>query len=149
MKIRTASRLAWSITAVRLVRVGTVITLVVMNRASIHAVEDIQPIESILPIGLSIVGALIASRRPGSPIGWMFLAIAFVGAIPGIAVQYVVRGVLRDHFLPGTVWMAWLENWIVALIFPAGLVTFLFLLFPSGQLLSRPWRIVAGLAIVW
>src|SRR5438552_4140191 len=93
MKIRTASRLAWSITAVTLVLVGTVITLVVMNRASIHAVEDIQPIESILPIGLSIVGALIASRRPGSPIGWAG-AVGWMGGIlilAGAALSLVFR----------------------------------------------------------
>jgi signal transduction histidine kinase len=149
MTARNASRIAWSIAATNMALVAVDVVLVVMNRAKIHAFEDASTIEIVIPIGLSIVGTLIASRRPRSPIGWMFLAIALIASLPGIAVQYVVRGVLRDHFLPGTVWMAWLQNWIVTLIFPAGLVTFLFLLFPNGRLLSRRWRIFGGLAVVW
>jgi len=148
MTSRTASRLAWSITAVTLAMVATVVTLVVINRSSIHSVEDIQPIESILPIGLSIVGALIASRRPNSPIGWMFLAIAFVAAIPGIAVQYVVRDVLHPGSCPGPQRAAWVNNWLVTVIFPSGVVTFLFLLFPDGRFLSRRWRIFGWVAVV-
>src|SRR2546428_4107855 len=144
MKARTASRLAWSIVVLTLAVIVVDVVLVIMNRAAIHAFEDVSPIETILPIGLSIVGALIASQRPSSPIGWMFLAIALVAAIPGVAVQYVVRDTLRPGTLPGARWMAWLNNWIVGLIFPSGLVTFLFLLFPHGRFLSRRWRIFAG-----
>src|SRR5438309_5054215 len=112
MKIRTASRLAWSIATLNLAVAGTVITFVVINRAAIHAIGDAQPIEAILPISLSIVGALIASRRPGNPIGWLLLAIAFVSGVPGIAVQYIVRDVLHPGSLPGPQWMAWLNAWI-------------------------------------
>jgi signal transduction histidine kinase len=147
MTTRTASRLAWSIVVATLAVVAVDVVLVVMNRTAIHAFEDVSPIETILPIGLSIVGALIASRRPASPIGWMFLAIALIGAIPGVAVQYVVRDTLHPGTLPGVQWMAWLNNWIVGLIFPSGAVTFLFLLFPNGRFLSRRWRIFAGIAM--
>jgi signal transduction histidine kinase len=132
---------------VNLAIVGVVATLVVMNRAEIHAFGDASPIDIVLPTTLSIVGALIASRRPASPIGWLFLGIAFIGAIPGVAVQYVVREKLHPGTLPGAQWMAWLNNWIIALIFPSGMVTFLFLLFPDGRFLSRRWRIFGGVAL--
>jgi signal transduction histidine kinase len=118
-----------------------------MNRSAIHAFGDANPIDIVLPITLSIVGALIASQRPASPIGWLFLAIAVVGAIPGVAVQYVVRDTLHPGTLSGVQWAAWLQNWIIGLIFPSGAVTFLFLLFPNGRFLSRRWRFFAWVAL--
>jgi len=124
--------------------VGTA-TLVFMNRSAIHSIADANPIEIVLPVTFAAVGALVASRRPGNPIGWIFLVLALFGAIPGISEQYVVRGVLSgpEDALVGLEWMAWLTNWAVIPIFPAGLVMFAFLLFPDGRFMSPRWRNLA------
>jgi len=49
--------------------------------------------------------------------------------------------------LPGGAWAAWLGNWISAVVFPGGLSLFAFLLFPTGRLPSRRWRVVAWSAV--
>ncbi len=57
------------------------------------------------------VGALIASRHPHNPIGWLFCAMA--GPIfQGFAVEYAVYSlVTRPGSLPGGVWMAWVGTY--------------------------------------
>jgi hypothetical protein len=60
---------------------------------------------------------------------------------------YFKRSVISGG-LPGARWAAWANTWTVPLVFPAGLSLFAFLLFPSGNLPSRRWRPIAGLAIV-
>ena len=80
------------------------------------------------------VGALVASRRPRNPIGWILL---------GAGLSYVVGGVTenaRDNTLA-----AWVGTWIwMTGVAPVG--TFGLLLFPDGRLPSPRWRPVAWLA---
>src|SRR4029077_2250905 len=90
---------------------------------------------------------LLASRQPRNPIGWIFLAIAIDGAISGALYQYVFRSELAAP-LPATAWVAWVHDPLNWLVFPAGLATFFFLLFPDGHLHSRRARWLSTLAIV-
>jgi signal transduction histidine kinase len=144
---KAAARLAWGGFALALALVVATAALVVMNRAAINSVDDAQPIEILLGITFSLVGAIIASRRPNHPIGWIFLGIGLVNALNGFATQYAVRSVTGSG-LPGGQWAAWLEAWVIVIVFPAGLALFLFLLFPDGRLPTRRWRVEAWLAIV-
>jgi signal transduction histidine kinase len=139
--------LAWPLGALGLLIPAATATLVFLNRSAIHSIDQANPIEVILPIGFAIIGALLVSRRSHSPIGWIFLGIAIFSGLPGIATQYVFR---NEHFhhLPFAAWLAWAHDWIGWLVFPPGLATFLFLLFPDGRLPSRRWRWVARAAAV-
>jgi signal transduction histidine kinase len=128
--------------------VGATIALVVLNHSDVHAVDDVQPIEITVGIAWASLGALIASRRPENRIGWVFLAIGLVGGIVGLTRQYYVYGITHGH-ATGEVWAAWLQNWILLPLFPAGLVVFAFLLFPTGGLPSPRWRAFAWLAVAW
>jgi hypothetical protein len=82
------------------------------------------------------VGALLAWKRPGNPIGWLLSAI-------GLTVAGAGQGVFLAHF-PRTqtlaAWLGW--TWLLGL----GLCVFVLLLFPSGNLPSRRWRPVAWAA---
>ncbi|HEV2477709.1 MAG TPA: hypothetical protein VGX22_14305, partial [Candidatus Dormibacteraeota bacterium] len=92
------------------------------------------------------VGALIASRRPRNPIGWIMLAIGLVSAIGGVFDEsarqlYAPRLELgAGLFLVGDA----LSRLVLLLV---GL---LLLLFPDGRLPSRRWRgvVIAG-ATAW
>ncbi|HEV2476642.1 MAG TPA: histidine kinase, partial [Candidatus Dormibacteraeota bacterium] len=92
------------------------------------------------------VGALIASRRPRNPIGWIMLAIGLVSAIGGVFDEsarqlYAPRLDLgAGLFLVGDA----LSRLVLLLV---GL---LLLLFPDGRLPSRRWRsvVIAG-ATAW
>jgi signal transduction histidine kinase len=89
---------------------------------------------------LSTTGALIASRRPGNPIGWLYCAMGFLGALTTFAQQYAIRGLVEHPgSLPWAVFVAWLEQWSFWFVFPAGIALVL-LLFPTGRPASPRWR---------
>jgi hypothetical protein len=90
------------------------------------------------------VGALIAARRPGNRIGWIFCAIGLLVLLGGFATQYAVTGVLvRRPSLPAGPALAWLAGW-TSVLGVSGFF-YLLLLFPDGHLPSRRWRPVAWL----
>jgi hypothetical protein len=83
-------------------------------------------------------GALVASRVPGNPAGWLMSLAALCVTLGGLTV------VVNQHFpdRPLATFAAWLGTWIwMAGIAPAA--TFLLLLFPDGHLPSSRWRPVA------
>jgi signal transduction histidine kinase len=123
--------------------------LAFLNRASLPNFDAADPIAIVVPIGLAVVGGLVAARQPRNPTGWLFLFIAAVTGLQGVEDQYA-RFALVTHpgALPGAVWAAWLDSWSLALIFPTGAVAVLLLMLPDGHLPSRRWRPVAAIAVV-
>jgi hypothetical protein len=104
-----------------------------------------------LTVAFSVVGAMIASHRPGNPIGWIFCAAALFQGLAVFGDEYATYALITR---PGSLTlgpeMSWLTEWIWA---PGlGLIlVFLPLLFPDGRPPSRRWRWVAwlgGISIV-
>ena len=95
----------------------------------------------------ALVGALIASRRPENPIGWLFLAFGLVAAIDFAAYSYAYRA-LVSH--PGSLPAGDVAASVADHIWHPGfgLFVFSFLVFPRGRLLSPRWRWVAGATVV-
>jgi hypothetical protein len=91
------------------------------------------------------VGALIFSRRPEHPIGWIFCTANLGWAINNFAGSYTKYTlVVYPGSLPAGELMVWFYTWPG--IISVGLYTFLILLFPDGTLLSARWRPVAWAA---
>ena len=91
------------------------------------------------------LGAAVVIRA-GSFLGWLMLAATALGAV-GALVHAVASAAVRTQQV-GTITTvsAWLGQWIQI---PAiASFIFVFLLFPSGRLLSPRWRWVAGGAIL-
>ncbi|MEA2135220.1 MAG: hypothetical protein QOC68_3129 [Solirubrobacteraceae bacterium] len=88
---------------------------------------------------LATVGALIAARRPGNPVGWILLALALF-VTGSIDADGVYKSFENDASPPGAVrLLAWFSEWVIYVWF--GLVGILLpLLFPDGRLPSRRWR---------
>ncbi|MDP9299826.1 MAG: hypothetical protein M3P43_02870, partial [Actinomycetota bacterium] len=141
------ARLAWPLAALWLFAWMTTVALLIANRSAIRTIQDADPVDVILPIGFAVIGTLLATRKPANPTGWIFLGIATLGGLSGITTQYVFRSSNIDT-LPLTPWVAWIHDPINWLVFPAGLATFFFLLFPDGHLQSRRWRWLAWGAIL-
>jgi hypothetical protein len=84
------------------------------------------------------VGAVLASRRPRHPVGWLLLAQVASNLATGAAAQYLVWGLLPGGPLPATRY--------VALAYPASagggllLLGLVLLLTPTGKLPSPGWR---------
>jgi len=96
-------------------------------------------------LGFSVVGALVASRQPRTPIGWLLLAQGLCWELSGTLAGYANYTLFsRPAVLPGPELAAWAVNW---LYLPAlGAMALLFLLFPDGRMPSRRWLPVAWLA---
>jgi hypothetical protein len=79
MSIRTAARLAWLLCALFLTL--TALSLLLLASTLSHAgvpVYPFWPINTLLALGNSIVGAVVASRRPKHPIGWLMCTAGLV-----------------------------------------------------------------------
>jgi hypothetical protein len=95
--------------------------------------------------GFSPVGAVIVAHRPRHSVGWIFLAIGFVGALRVLGAGYASYALLAaPGTLPGGEAAAWIVSWVW--VPHHGLVLFLFLLFPDGRPPGPRWRWPARLA---
>jgi signal transduction histidine kinase len=147
MRTKTARALAWSLWAATITMLLGVPVLAVVT--GIPADEVVFAILlPILVLAFSTVGALIGSRHPGNPIGWIFLGVALLwdlALVSSGAAQYAAeRGMAVSTAARRADWLgAWL--FIPGIYLP---VTYLFLLFPDGRLPSRRWRPVSWIAAV-
>ena len=89
--------------------------------------------------GYSTVGAVVASRLPQSPIGWLFCAIGLCFGLSHFSAEYAAYDLLApSRSLPAGEVFAWLTSWVW--VGGLGLIVFLDLLFPNGSLPSARWR---------
>jgi signal transduction histidine kinase len=147
-----ATRLAWSLWAacVVLIALALLLDFLTYDATDITMTDDrIQGITA--PIGiLSLVyptmGALIVSRLPRNPIGWLFCGVGLLYAIRRFAQAYAEYTRYGNIAFPLGDYAGWLAS-LLEFTGQALAVVFLMLLFPDGRLLSRRWRIVVGIAI--
>ncbi len=99
-----------------------------------------------LVLALSTTGALITTRRPENRVGWILLTAGLAMGTGFSAGGYVEVSLAQPPGrLPGTEWIAWVQQWILVLGLGQALV-FLPLVFPNGRLPSRRWRPVGWFA---
>jgi hypothetical protein len=94
---------------------------------------------AVLTVAFYVVGALIASHRPGNGIGWIFCAVGLFQGLANFGYEYATYALItRPGSLPLGPLMSWVGNWTWA---PGlGLVLiFLPLLFPDGRPPSHRW----------
>jgi hypothetical protein len=142
-----AGWLAWALTAGSALLLLLTVVLLVLNQDL--GWRALSPHLFLVP-GFAVVGLVLAVRRPGHPIGWLFVAMGLVAAIHAVAFEYAVRALAAAlGSLPAPEWLAWVAYWT----WPLNLLglALLLLLFPDGRLPSRRWRLVPwllGLAFV-
>ena len=149
MTAQTAPGRFWSASSViALVAGGLVLALVVVDvplarlaHQSLNASGGSSPVW--FSAALGVVGFVVASRKPGNPLGWIMLAAAAVSSLSQDASFYMVADYrLRHGGLP-LGWVAVLAQpgWAVSIVL-SGLVV---LLFPDGRPPSPRWRWVLWL----
>jgi hypothetical protein len=156
MSPRAASWLAWSLAGLSLAMFAVGVVLYVLlhtgpvpsNLIAGRTVIDV--LNSVPVLAFPVVGALIASRRPENPIGWICLADGFLWMFLSMIDYYGVYGLARPGSVPFPVVIYALAQWLW--VPTVGLLAiYLVLLFPEGRLPSRRWRPLAwfsGVVIV-
>jgi MFS family permease len=151
MSLRTASWLAWSLAAFGLAMFVATVALHLLARlvefpGKWITLGVVSNLLSFVPfLAFPLVGALVASRRPRNPIGWILLADGILWMLGGIFDSYRVYSLARPGSVPFPVVIYALGQWLWV---PAvGLFAiYLILLFPDGGLPSRRWRTLAWLS---
>jgi len=148
LSTRVASYLAWSLCAFSTTLAIPAVAL------GFSEGSDLVIVFSVAALGLvfAVTGALIASRLPRNPIGWIFCTAAVLFEFSGFSDAYVAYGSQVSGLLPGRVWVGWTSQWLTNALSPA-LIILCFLLFPTGRLPSARWRplvwVVAVVAAVY
>jgi hypothetical protein len=155
MSTRAVARLAWSLSLLSVALLSASAVLLVLNRptrvvesAGVWGTANVPFIFLAVALDFTLVGALVASRRPTTPIGWISLAAGLALALFSAAGEYAIYALVsQPGSLPSATVAAWLREWIwVPFVGLVGI--YLILLFPDGRLPSSRWRMVAGLAVV-
>jgi hypothetical protein len=149
MNPRTARGIAWSLVVLFMILAGVGLTLQAITNTPYANTPLPVVIILVILVGVWILtGALIISRHPHHPVGWLLCAGLFFSAIDMFSAGYTAYD---TYVLPGSLpgvdlALVWLKLGSLGAI---GLVAFtlLILLFPDGGLPSPRWRTVSWTAV--
>jgi signal transduction histidine kinase len=131
-------RLPWVICGLTLPLL--VVTLVFTVRNGSFAADALFiAIAVAMMLGYVSVGALVASRLPASPIGWLLMTTGVVFLLAAFLEEYTTYALVTDPgSLPFVDVAVWTVNWLFLLAVAP--VPLLLALFPTGSVASPRWR---------
>ncbi|MEQ6902657.1 hypothetical protein [Nocardioides sp. YIM 152588] len=137
-------RLAWSV-------VGLTVALVVADVAvSVRAVSLTSetaiavhgfPFVDLASLGCALMGALVVSRYPRHAVGWLLSAVGLLTAVSLLSEAYAYWVLEADG--PGPATLGRVASWVAQLVggqIVVAVLAWLFLLAPTGHLISPRWR---------
>jgi hypothetical protein len=145
MSRHTSVRLAWALCVLSLALTALSLLLFILNLSypNTHLYEPWLD-NTLTAVFYPTVGAIVASRRPENPVGWLLCLYGLVISISYFCAEYAIYALLAEpNSLPAAEVLVWIVSWMLSII--VGLPALLYLLFPTGRLPSRRWRWVAWL----
>jgi hypothetical protein len=146
---RRVAGLAWGLWGLAIASLGVIWWLDRLLRAAGRA--DRAPLGAgvvapvLAAVSAATVGAVLASRRPRHPVGWLLLALGLALNASGVASAYAEYGPARPGTLPAAREVSlYLPAFIVLAL---ALLGFVLLLTPTGTLPSARWRWWARAAV--
>src|SRR5215210_1852323 len=149
MSTRTANRLAWALCVLSLALTALSLLLLVLNLShpNTHLYEPWLD-NTLTAVFYPTVGAIVASRRPENPVGWLLCLYGLGTSIGYFCAEYAIYALLaQPNSLPAGEAMAWIVSWLLSIM--VGLMVFYILLFPTGRLPSRRWRWLGWLTVAF
>ena len=138
------SRTRWVALPIGLLSVGLSVAAVGLaarnGEGPAELVANHHAIGIVTAIGMAVLGALIADRKPRNPIGWLMSLSGLLLGVFSFNQQYAPLAVAESLPLVGL--SSWLATW-TALPGIAIAITSSLQLFPDGRLPSPRWRPVA------
>jgi hypothetical protein len=138
--------LAWTLWALAMLALVAAIWLHnLLVQAGRPGLMTLEPLLVITAVSAATVGAVVATRRPAHPVGWLLLAFGLFLGATGLAAGYGPYGLLVR---PGALSAASLVAWYYPAFATASLACmgFVMLLTPTGSLPSSRWRWWARIA---
>src|SRR5215212_8595818 len=113
MSRRTAAWLALSLCAFSLALTALSLLLLALNFSHPDAyVYEFWDGDTLVALSFSIIGAIIASRLPANPLGWLFCVAACGAAVDHFCAEYAIYAlVAQPGSLPAGEALAWLASW--------------------------------------
>jgi hypothetical protein len=135
--------LAWSLSVLAVLFTGAELFLLALNwntpKPGDFGARWVEIVDSILLLMFPLMGSLVASRRPTNPIGWLLAGASLLTVTEEFAREWALYALVTA---PGAVPAGGFASWWFQVSWIVGLAALpvLFLLFPSGRLLSSRWR---------
>ena len=144
MRPRTKAALAWALWLVTFgcCAAGLGVTLAVYRPLTVGVLVEGAVYAFFFVLGFATVGLVVALRRPGNPIGWLYGAAGLAWAYTLPVAPWVDQLIREQRPLPlvaQVVAAAGTLGWAPAIALG---VTLPALLLPNGRLRSRRWRLV-------
>jgi hypothetical protein len=144
LRPRTGVVLAWALWLVTFgcCAAGLLVTLAIYRPLTVSVLAEGALYAFFFVLGFATVGLVLALRRPGNPIGWLYGAAGLAWAYT-IPVQPWIDQLVREHrplplvaqVVAATGNLSWAPAIALGITLPA-------LLLPNGQLRSPRWRLV-------
>jgi signal transduction histidine kinase len=140
---------AWVVCALTLMVAGTRFALAIVTPLTEEELQDptvpgggipVAAFETLTLASIAIIGAVVASRQPRNPIGWILSSIAlWVGVV--IVASHLYWTLAYEDPTPSglAVFCTWLVSWVWIFAMMPALMLFP-LYFPSGRPPSPRWR---------
>jgi len=149
MSAGSARRINWAVWSLFGLALALFVGFLVLSQARSSdrgpRVDAFDRLVFALFLAWAMVGALVATRRPSNPVGWLLLGQGLLFELTAFSLGYAKYGLFaRPGSLPAATEMAWVGQWIWIPEFFA-LPALFFLLFPNGRLRSDRWRVVVWL----
>jgi len=156
MNASAARRVAWALCALTIAIAAARFTLAIVDPASSDASSGpsvpgggvpVAAFEALVLVMLAVIGAVVASRQPRNPIGWILGVISLsLGLLVLSAHGYYALALDVPEPSRNAVLVAWLASWIwIPAMIPT--LTLFPLLFPTGRPLTSRWRPIVWMAI--
>ena len=143
---RRAAWLAWGLALLSFGLAGATIVLERLNGTPLSRFMETRSFVVLFAIVFPLMGAIVASRRPGNAVGWVMLGGPVFGILGAASEAYANRAlIVAPGSLPAGAEASWLATWPWVPMLAT--VPLLLQLVPHGRPLSRRWRWLLYLTI--